>query len=357
MSPPPEKGALKRLLLVDLHSLGELALGVGELACLADGGPVDGLLVGLVLADGDLREGNVDVVLVEDYLPLAVHGPLDDEEVLLLTVGHEQEVHAGLAEAVHALVEGAGDDLGDVLLDPVDVVPDDQFDAGEVVPVLHSDVAEGDGGLLGLVDDGGDLRVVDDLDVAAVVDQLGGPHTDLGDGSPPSVDDDDVADLEVVLEHHEQTGDDVGDQALGSETDDQGEDTGGCDEGRGVDSPGAVSEEDCDDVDQILHQALDELHGGDDLFASLGEVLEDDLHHEVDQPCAEHYHDGLDDRGYVADGRVEGGVAEVVLIEYGIRSVYLIAEDPSEHREHRQSDDYDALGAHEVLFGQCSCHF
>ena len=71
-----------------------------------------------------------------------------------------------------------------------------------------------DGVVLGHVQDVLDIHVADRLDIAGIVDDLRGPDPDLLHDALEAADLDDVTNLELVFEHDEDSGNDVGDEVL-----------------------------------------------------------------------------------------------------------------------------------------------
>ena len=93
-----------------------------------------------------------------------------------------------------------------------------------VAPDLHVDA--GGGPALAEVADPLDLAVADVPDLAVVAAQLGHPQADLDDLAGGDARVDGVADAVLVLQDHEDAGEEVGDQVAGAETDRHARDTG-----------------------------------------------------------------------------------------------------------------------------------
>ena len=179
-------------------------------------------ILSIPLVYHNLREGDLEAVVVQQQLHVPVQGPPGLEE-LILAGGHaEFQIHAAVGQLVHAhvadiaqvqvgmAVPAAGEDL-----------PHEFFQLPQVRVIGYGADDDGQGVLPGSVLEVPDIGIVDHFEVAAVVLDHGGTDADAAHHAAHVVQDDDVAYAVLILKDNERTGDDILDEALGAETDDQ----------------------------------------------------------------------------------------------------------------------------------------
>lgn len=206
-----------------------------------------------------LRIGNRDAILVEEDLDLAVDVALHLIAHHLVAFGSDAEHDAAVGKRLDADVGRSVDDGLVLFLDLSQVFLQDSFDSLDVVAIADGDVADGRRQLGGHVDQRPDVGVVDDLDVSAGILDLRRPDAHLLHGPAEAVDDDDVADLKGMLEDDEDPGEDVLDQGLGSQSDDEGQDSGAREQDGRVDPKRSQDGEDQDDGAAVLRKAREQV--------------------------------------------------------------------------------------------------
>ena len=130
--------------------------------------------------------------------------------------------------------------------------------AVEVLAVRDRDVDGGDGPALAAVADAHDRAVGDVPDHAVVVPDPGHAQADLLDGADGLAGVDDVTDAVLVLQDHEDAGEEVLDQALRAEADGDADDTRAGQDGSDVDAERGERRDDGEGEDDERRDALEQ---------------------------------------------------------------------------------------------------
>ena len=206
--------------------------------------------------DVELREGDLESCAVEGAFHFLVQDSLAEEDFLLGDVCLYLEDDARIAQLIDSeIFDLADEDVGAFFFDLGKQSVDLFLKKIEVGGVGDADLADSDRSLGRAVDDVRQIRVVYDLDVAAGVAEAYGADADRIDHASETVDLDDVADIELVLKEDEDAGDDVGNQALGSEPEDEGYYAEAGKDGADVDAEDRENDAESGNYDSVFDKA------------------------------------------------------------------------------------------------------
>ena len=228
---------------------------------------------------------HLESVIIEEILDLTVDSGTDLYLLHLGTLCPYTQFHHPVDDLNDTEVLRSGDDVRFSLCDLRQFVLQDVFHIAEILIERNGDLDDEVGILTGLIDDVGEIAVIDGFDILGKADDPRRTDTDLDDSSGETADFDDIAYLEFPFKDDEETGQDIGDEVLGTQTYEDCDESGRGQKGLGIHTEEGQTvverEEDrhvvdgtlqkaetrliarTDDGDQGIHDAVDDDHGQD----------------------------------------------------------------------------------------------
>ena len=165
--------------------------------------------------DIDLRERYLDTNFLKAQEQFTVQCTAGGIDACIMYFYHKFQIHGRIGQFIHTQIDRRSQE--NVLMTLIHTHQHFRqlgLQRFEIGLIGDPDNRDGTGSVVRTVQNVAHIGIVDDLDVAAGIFQAGGPDTDAGDFAAETADFNEVADVILILEDREDTGDQIRNQRI-----------------------------------------------------------------------------------------------------------------------------------------------